>query len=113
MRVIKQNTVTYESFHKSLPYLTKSNGPGNSHRFINLDLETKEDKSLVKNLSLVLEFKDNIAKSRTNDQIFVLFEELLKHIINIGEVNIFFHDYDGKLLAPLFPCNIRTDVIFY
>lgn len=100
MRVIKQNTLTYESFHKSLPYLTKSTGPGGSFRFINMDTETEEDRFIIKKLKLILELKESIAKSKTNDQVFTLFEELLKRIINIRELNIFFQDDDNKLLIP-------------
>jgi signal transduction histidine kinase len=68
-----------------------------------LDLETEEDKSIVKSLKIILEFKDSIAKSRTNDQIFVLYEELLKNILNISGLNIFFPENEGKQLSSLFP----------
>ena len=103
MRVIKPNTLTYESFNKSLPYLTKSNGPGGSQRFINLDLGKEEDKSINKSLKLILEFKVSIAKSKTNDQIFSLFEDTVKRILNIKELNIFIPDYESNLLISVFP----------
>ncbi len=102
MRVIKQNTLTYESFHKSLPFLTKSSGPGGLCRFINSALESEEDKPFLKSLKFILDFKDSVAKSRTNAQIFILFKELLKNILNISELNIFFPDYDRKRLASIF-----------
>jgi K+-sensing histidine kinase KdpD len=68
-----------------------------------MDLETEEDKSIVKSIKLVLEFKDDIVKSRTNDQIFALYLELLKRILNIGELNVFFCESDDKVLASLLP----------
>jgi K+-sensing histidine kinase KdpD len=66
-------------------------------------METTEDKLNVKNLKYLLELKNNIAKAKSNDLVFILFEQFLKHVVNIGEYNIFFPDYDGKLLIPLFP----------
>jgi signal transduction histidine kinase len=103
LRVIKQNTLTYESFHKSLPYLTKSTGPGGSFRFTNLDAETEDEKPIINKLKLILGLKESIAKSKTNDQVFALFEELLKRILNIKELNIFFQDDENKLLVPFSP----------
>jgi len=103
LRVIKQNTVAYESFHKSLPYLTKSNRPGGLGGFIDSDLESEENSFIRKNLNIILEFKNSLAKSRTNDQIFILFEDLLKRIINFGEFNIFIPDYEKKILVTVLP----------
>jgi signal transduction histidine kinase len=66
-------------------------------------LGKEEDKSINKSLKLILEFKVSIAKSKTNDQIFSLFEDTVKRILNIKELNIFIPDYESNLLISVFP----------
>ncbi|MCL5030688.1 MAG: hypothetical protein M1480_16875 [Bacteroidetes bacterium] len=96
MKVIKQNTLAYESFHKSLPYLTKTVSAGGSQRFINL--ETKElvgERKYSKIFKQILEFEKRAKELQTVEQVFRQFEILLKCFIPVKEINLF--SFDDKL----------------
>ncbi len=93
MKVIKKNTLAYESFHKSLPYLTKAVGVGGSQRFI--DFESSEHSSenkYSKILKQILEFEKRAKELKTVEQVFRQFEILLKCFLVFKEINLFSFD---------------------
>lgn len=96
MKVIKKNTLAYESFHKSLPYLTKAVSAGGSQRFINLEAnEFGEERKYSKIFKQVLEFEKRAKELQTVEQLFRQFEILLKCFIPVKEINLF--SFDDKL----------------
>ena len=96
MKVIKKNTLGYESFHKSLPYLTKAVNAGGSQRFINLESnEFVEERKYSKIFKQVLEFEKRAKELQTVEQVFRQFEILLKCFIPVKEINLF--SFDDKL----------------
>ena len=96
MKVIKKNTLGYESFHKSLPYLTRAVNAVGSQRFINLESnEFGEDRKYSKIFKQVLEFGKRAKELQTVEQVFRQFEILLKCFIPVKEINLF--SFDDKL----------------
>jgi hypothetical protein len=112
LRVIKQNTVSYESFHKSVPFLTKVKVSGGAGRNVNLVPEPAENNKYTVILKSTFDFEKNIRKSKTNQQVFTLFEEFLKGIIGIKEANIFFPNYEERVLSSIFP-NSSERLLFF
>ncbi len=102
MKVIKQNTLAYESFHKSLPFLTKTNSVGGSNRFINLNSnEFIDDKKYSKIFKQILEFEKRSNELQTAEQVFRQFEILLKCFIPVKEINLFTFDEKFKTFSSL------------
>ncbi len=102
MKVIKKNTLAYESFHKSLPYLTKAVSVGGSQRFVNLSSdELTDDKKYSKIFKQILEFEKRANELQTVDQVFRQFEILLKCFIPVKEVNLFTIDEKQKIFSPI------------
>ncbi len=108
MRVIKQTTLAYEPFNKSLPYLTKDDGSG---KFMQSDYSGEEylteNRTLSIKLKQVIEFERTIASLNSTDLILHQFEALLKRLIRFKEIN-FFAQKDNKIFPYLKPVSERT-----
>ncbi|MHB9011247.1 MAG: hypothetical protein ACYC49_03355, partial [Ignavibacteriaceae bacterium] len=90
MRVIKQNTLSYESFHKSLPNMTRSGISGRTLRLIqynhNAGKETDRNKYYLA-LQAILDFEEKIKGLNDLTKIIEEFNLCLKSIINYQEVD--------------------------
>ncbi len=102
MRIIKSNTVSYEAFHKSLPYLTKSvKGNGGSSL---VDLNEEKEKFSKKYhaiLQSIIAFEKHVKNSKDFQSAASYFGVLLKGILTFKEANIFLFDEEKKTLRPL------------
>ena len=108
MRVIKQNTLRYEAFYKSLPYLTgngnadNNNGLNNGNRSpvdnIPLTSQLNKYKTLFENL---FSFQGRISDFENSDiqGMAMELEDAVKRIIPCRDVNIFL--FEDSKLAPL------------
>lgn len=107
MRVIKQNTLRYEAFYKSLPYLT---GTGDSDKNISLNYGSRlsadntpvttqlnKYKTLFENLSAFQGRINNFEESDVQGMIMEL-EDAVKRIIPCRDVNLF-HIEDSKFVS--------------
>ncbi len=101
MRVIKQNTLSYESFHKSLPNMTRSGISGRTLRLIQYNhsagKETDRNKYYLA-LQAILNFEEKIKGLNDPTKIIEEFNLGLKSIINYQEVDILIFDDQKKIL---------------
>ena len=101
MRVIKQKTLAYEPFNKSLPFLTKEEGSGEfrEHGYSGEEFYS-ESPSLSIKMKQVLEFERTISGLKSADLILHQFEALLKRLIRYKEISCFIQK-DKKLIPYL------------
>ena len=102
MRIIKSNTVAFESFHKSLPSLTKTGtliGGERSSGYKNYK-ELNQGRS-DKLLNYLLVFEKQIKNSKNFQHVLNEFDSFLKKFLSFKETNICLFD-DGKVrLIPV------------
>ncbi len=108
MRVIKHNTLRYESFYKSLPYLSGSIDSGNSYSLLNSSRQLAESiplttqlnklKTLFENL---LSFQKRIFEFDNSNISGIAFEieDAVKRIIPSKDINIFI--FEDSRIVPL------------
>ncbi len=101
MRVIKQNTLSYEAFHKSLPNMTKNGTSGRSLKLIHYN--PAFEKKIVNNENLkyfksIIQFADKIFAFEEPQQIIEEFKALLKNNCNFKEVDILLFNSRNKSL---------------
>ncbi len=102
MRIIKSNTVAFESFHKSLPYLTKTGTliAGERTTGYKYNKEHNSDK-YDKLLDFLLAFEKQVKISQNFQQLLNEFGSFLKKFLTFKETNICLYD-DGKVrLIPV------------
>ncbi|MEW6194120.1 MAG: hypothetical protein AB1521_03070 [Bacteroidota bacterium] len=94
MRLIKENTVRYESFAKSLQYFTKAPGAGDL-RLINFEFQQKRSDQLEKFnyfTQNLFSFQKKVTELQTALDIHNLFIQFVKKIISAKEVDLFLYD---------------------
>ena len=87
MRVIKQNTLSYEVFHKSLPNMTKSGTSGRSLKLIHYNpaFEKKiANNEYIKYFKSIIQFTNKISSFEEPQQIIDEFKSLLKNNCNFN-----------------------------
>lgn len=105
MRLIKENTLKYEPFSKSLQYFTKGTDDGD---FKLISFETHQNKTnlfekysyLVQNL---FSFQKSIAELKTPEEIHDLFSQYIKKIVTSKEVDLFLFDDTKRNLVAVNP----------
>ncbi len=101
MRVIKQNTLSYEAFHKSLPNMTKSGTSGRSLKLIHYN--PAFEKKIVNNENIkyfksIIQFTDKISSLEDPQQIIEEFKTLLINNCNFKEVDVLLFNSRHKSL---------------
>jgi K+-sensing histidine kinase KdpD len=102
LRIIKSNTVSYEAFNQSLPYLTKTVKAHGDATFV--DLKEEKEKFLNKYFAILqslLAFEKYVKSSKDFQQAASYFGVLLKNILSFKEANIFLFDEHKTNLIPL------------
>ncbi len=107
MRVIKKQTLSYEPFHKSLPYLTKENDGGLRDYDYHGGEYFSEARNSTSKLQQALDFERTIASLKSPDLIVHQFEMLLKRMIRYKEIN-FFIQKDKSIIPYLKQVSDRT-----
>jgi len=102
LRVIKNNTLKYQAFYKSIPYLQHKNSNGKNLKLI--ENNNVFDNSLNK-LQLyfdeLLSLQNRIKKLSDVQSVLSAFENVLNKIIPFNEVNIFLFDDPRLTLVPI------------
>ena len=101
MRIIKSNTATYESFHKSLPYLTKT---GSDDTLVELPSSKPttgaSGSKYVNILKNMLLFEKHVKDSKNFQQVVSHFNTFLKVVLTFKEANLFlFDEHKSNLIA--------------
>jgi hypothetical protein len=104
MRLIKENTAEYESFHKSLQYFTKSSESKGELKLINFESH-RGNANLIERYSF---FTQNLAACQNRIlsasnliEINLVFQDFLKRIIMAKEAEIFFLTEGSQNIVPL------------
>ena len=104
MRLIKERTAEYESFHKSLQYFSKKSEVKGDLRLINFETQNTSsnlvDKysDFVNNLSV---YYKKIQKTKNILELNLLFQEYVRRSINAHDVEIFLFVDSNKHLIPI------------
>ncbi len=102
MRLIKENTLKYEPFSKTLQYFTKG---GDTEEYKKISIETYQNKSnLFEKYNYIFQHLYNFQRSvkdlKTPEEIHELLCQYVKRIISSKEVDLFlFDDTKRKLVA--------------
>lgn len=101
MRVIKQNTLSYESFQQSLPNMTRSGISGRTLRLIqynNGGVKEADKNKYYKTFLAILDFEAKIKFLNDIPKIVEEFNVCMKTIINYEDVDILIFDNQKKTL---------------
>lgn len=104
MRLIKEKTSEYESFHKSLQYFTKNSGAQGDLKLISFENHRNNSNLLEKYSSFVqnlYSFQNKIQSVESVKDLNALFQEFVKRIIFSKEVEIFLFNDSRRNLIPL------------
>ncbi|MDH7604763.1 MAG: hypothetical protein QHH13_07685 [Melioribacter sp.] len=105
MRVLKENTLKYEPFSKTLQYFTKG---GDTEEYKRISFETHQSKTnlfekysyLIQNL---FSFQKSVAELKTPEEIHNLFSQYVKRIVASKEVDLFLFDDTKRNLVAVNP----------
>ncbi len=104
MRLIKENTVKYESFHKSLQYFTKHPEAPGDLKLISFESH-KNNTNLLERYSFFVQnlyaFQKKVQVVENVEHLNELFKEFVKRIIFAKEIEIFLFNDSRRNLIPL------------
>ena len=102
MRVIKSNTVAFESFHKSLPYLTRTGAVITADKSAGYGYnKSSNDDRYNDVLKKLLEFEKKIKNSKNFQDLINNFDSFLKNFLTFKENNIVLFDGNKVRLIPV------------
>ncbi|MEG8945577.1 hypothetical protein [Rosettibacter firmus] len=104
MRLIKENTLKYEPFSKTLQYFTK----GDAEDYKKITIETYQSKTnLFEKYNYIFHHLYNFQKAigdlKTSEEIHELFGQYIKRIITSKEVDLFLFDASKRNLVAVSP----------
>lgn len=106
MRLIKENTLKYESFHKSLQYFTKNSEATGDLRLISFESH-KNNSHLLEKYSFFVQnlysFQKKVQNIENVKDLCLLFQEFVKRMVFAKEVEIFLLNDEHRNLIPLNP----------
>jgi len=114
LRVIKNNTLRYQAFYKSLPCLPDNKVRERNPGFTNSYFEFNENLNKIQlYFSLLLSLQNKVKESPNSQSILTAFENVVKKIISFKELNIFLFDNAQLTLIPVVKKNpdFTTDFI--
>lgn len=104
MRLIKESTERYESFHKSLQYFTKISEAKGDLKLLSFE-NHKSNQNLLEKYSFFVQnlssFQKKIQFAQGLSEIHVLTQEFVKRILQAKEVEIFLFTEGKRNLVPL------------
>jgi signal transduction histidine kinase len=104
MRLIKEKTQEYESFHKSLQYFTKNSGSNGDLRLISFE-NHRTNSTLLEKYSFFVQnlfsFQNKAKNANNIKEIHAIFQEFVKRIIFAKEVEIFLFNDSQRNLLPI------------
>jgi len=114
LRVIKNNTLRYQAFYKSLPCLPDNKVRERNPGFTNSYFEFNENLNKIQlYFSLLLSLQNKVKELPDSQSILTAFENVVKKIISFKELNIFLFDNAQLTLIPVVKKNpdFTTDFI--
>ncbi len=104
MRLIKDVTREYESFHKSLQYFTKGTETSRDLKLLSFE-GSRQNNNLLEKYSFFVQnlssFHKKVQETQSLLQIHSLFQEFVKRIVNAKEVEIFLFGESDRSLIPV------------
>ena len=104
MRLIKENTAEYESFHKSLQYFTKNSAAKGDLRLISFE-NHRNNTTLLEKYSFFVQnlfaFQNKVKNSGSVKEIHTITQEFVKRLIFAKEVEIFLFTDSQRSLVPI------------
>lgn len=104
MRLIKENTQRFESFHKSLQYFTKNSEAKGDLRLISFDDHHNQNQILEKYsffIQNIFSFQKKIQNAKNLLEIHSTTKDFVKRIINSKEVELFIFNEGNRHLIPI------------
>lgn len=95
MRLLKENTVRFESFTNSLQYFTKSPGNSGDLKLISFDTHNKRTNQIEKYdyfIQNLFGFQKQVTALQTSNEIHELFISFVKKLLVAKEVDLFLYD---------------------
>ncbi len=104
MRLIKEKTGEFESFHKSLQYFTKNSEAKGDLRLVSFEMQ-RTNSNLLEKYSFFVQnlfsFHRKVQNALNVEDIHSLFQEFVKRIIRVKEVEIFLFNDSQRHLVPV------------
>lgn len=104
MRLIKEKTQSFESFHKSLQYFTKSSDASGELRLISFE-NHQSNNNLLEKYSFFVQnlwsFQEKVEEAKSTDQIHALTVAFVKRILQAKEIELFLFSDSSRHLIPL------------
>ncbi|MFZ5947789.1 MAG: hypothetical protein ACOYU5_07450 [Stygiobacter sp.] len=104
MRLIKENTQRFESFHKSLQYFTKNSETKGDLRLISFEDHRTQNQILEKYsffIQNISSFQRKIQNAKNLLEIHTVTKDFVKRIINSKEVELFLFNESNRHLIPI------------
>ncbi len=104
MRLIKENTQRFESFHKSLQYFTKNSETKGDLRLISFEDHRTQNQILEKYsffIQNISSFQRKIQNAKNLLEIHTVTKDFVKRIINSKEVELFIFNENNRHLIPI------------
>ena len=106
MRLIKEKTREFESFHKSLQYFTKNSDLKGELKLISFE-NFRNNSNLLERYSFFVQnlfsFQNKVKRTEDLKEVHTAFQEFIKRIILAKEVEIFLFNDSTRNLMPLNP----------
>ncbi len=104
MRLIKENTEEFESFHKSLQYFTKNSAAKGDLRLISFE-NHRNNSNLLEKYSFFVQnlfaFQNKVKLAASLKEIHTVMQEFVKRLIFAKEVEIFLFTDSQRSLVPI------------
>ncbi len=104
MRLIKEKTQLFESFHKSLQYFAKSSDASGELRLISFE-NHQNNNNLLEKYSFFVQnlwsFQKKVEEAKSTDQIHALTVAFVKRILQAKEIELFLFSDSSRHLIPL------------
>lgn len=104
MRLLKENTVRFESFTNSLQYFTKSPGNSGDLKLISFDSHNKRTNQIEKYeyfIQNLFGFQKQVTELQTSNEIHQLFISFVKKLLVAKEVDLFLYDESRENLVAV------------
>ncbi len=104
MRLIKENTQRFESFHKSLQYFTKNSEAKGDLRLISFEDHRNQNQILEKYsffIQNISSFQKKIQSAKSLLEIHATTKDFVKRIINSKEAELFIFNEGNRHLIPI------------
>jgi transcriptional regulator with GAF, ATPase, and Fis domain len=100
LRVIKNNTLRYQSFYKSLPFVSSSGSDRGLTLPTTFNFQKSESNNNYEHFEELFSLQKKIKEIKSAEEVLSEFENSVKQVISCEEVNLFLFDDTQSALAP-------------